>query len=147
VQLVDLIQEGILGLIQATEKFDASYGWRFSTFATWWIRASISKYLNEHIRSVRVPTKVLALYNQSKKVATELENNKKVVNESEICSLLGVSSSRLRCCIEVRVVLYCFGILSHSLSFRLSPINLSLWNDWENCWSRRDSWTKVLSIA
>jgi RNA polymerase nonessential primary-like sigma factor len=100
VQLVDLIQEGILGLIQATEKFDASYGWRFSTFATWWIRASISKYLNEHIRSVRVPSKVLALYNQSKKVATELENNKKVVNESEVCSLLGVSSSRLRCCIE-----------------------------------------------
>ncbi|EME28967.1 RNA polymerase sigma factor SigA [Galdieria sulphuraria] len=100
VQLVDLIQEGILGLIQATDKFDPSYGWRFSTFATWWIRASISKYLNEYNRSVRVPAKVLALFNQSKKVAVELESKKKVPSESEVCSLLGVSSSRLRFCIE-----------------------------------------------
>ncbi|GJQ14007.1 hypothetical protein GpartN1_g5798.t1 [Galdieria partita] len=100
VQLLDLIQEGILGLIQATDKFDPSYGWRFSTFATWWIRASISKYLNEYNRSVRVPSKVIALFNQSRKIATELENEKKIPSESEVCSLLGVSSSRLRFCIE-----------------------------------------------
>eukprot|EP00871_Galdieria_phlegrea_P004194 jgi/Galph1/4776/GphlegSOOS_G3441.1 len=90
-----------LGLIQAAERYDASFGFRFSTFATWWIRANILRYLNEQFRTVHVPTRVLALFNQSKKVASDLGKElQRAPTEREICSQLGISSSRLRFCIE-----------------------------------------------
>jgi RNA polymerase primary sigma factor len=74
ISLGDLIEEGNLGLIRAVDYFDPNRGVRFSTYAAWWIKQSIKRSLLENVQPVHIPTYMVALINQWRHTATELES-------------------------------------------------------------------------
>lgn len=95
--LSDLIQEGNFGLIKATEKYDVDKGFRFSTYATYWIKQSISRAVMDQTRNIRIPIHVIELISKIKKAERDFQQSyNREPKEADVAVALGIDVKKIK---------------------------------------------------
>lgn len=105
IPFLDLIQEGNLGLMKAVEKYDVHRGFRFSTYATWWIRQSITRSISDQARTIRVPVHMTDRIRQIYKTTHELEQELgRVPRPEELAEKMGLDVKKINWILKVSML-------------------------------------------